>query len=308
MPGHTKKKREAGKIGPGGESPKGGKPKTGKDIMDKAKKITPLDPNAQNKMPKGKKESKGKAKDQKEKKIPGKMKALPKYGKMPIKKHKQGHGDGKKKESGSERRLREAGGITPEMKEKYKKYKEAGGTMTIAEARRINFRTKEQTKKVMAEERARQAEENKRKAKKVRKERMSEDGGLVFKETDAVINPNVRRREKEREMKEKKALPKHSKVKPALYQQKINKKPALYQQKINKQPALYAMKPKIDGMPKFTYAAMEAKKAGKKSFEYAGKTFPVKKGTYGSDNKALYKSKMPAMYKLGVKGLNALDK
>ena len=286
MPGHTKKKKEAGKIGPGGESPKGGKPKTGKDIMDKAKKITPLDPNAQNKMPKGKKESKGKAKDQKEKKIPGKMKALPKYGKMPIKKHKQGHGDGKKKESGSERRLREAGGITPEMKEKYKKYKEAGGTLTIAEARRINFRTKEQSKKVMAEERARQAAENRRKAKEIRKERMTEDGGLVFKETDAVINPNVRRREKEREMKEKRALPKHSKVKPALYQ----------------------MKPKVDGMPKFTYAAMEAKKAGKKSFEYAGKTFPVKKGTYGSSNKALYKSKMPAMYKLGVKALNRLDK
>jgi len=286
MPGHTKKKKEAGKIGPGGESPKGGKLKTGKDIMDKAKKITPLDPNAQNKMPKGKKESKGKAKDQKEKKIPGKMKALPKYGKMPIKKHKQGHGDGKKKESGSERRLREAGGITPEMKEKYKKYKEAGGTLTIAEARRINFRTKEQSKKVMAEERARQAAENRRKAKEIRKERMTEDGGLVFKETDAVINPNVRRREKEREMKEKRALPKHSKVKPALYQ----------------------MKPKVDGMPKFTYAAMEAKKAGKKSFEYAGKTFPVKKGTYGSSNKALYKSKMPAMYKLGVKALNRLDK
>tara|TARA_Y100000768_G_scaffold109991_1_gene80848 strand:+ start:859 stop:1758 length:900 start_codon:yes stop_codon:yes gene_type:complete len=73
-------------------------------------------------------------------------------------------------------------------------------------------------------------------------------------------------------------------------------------------PALFAMKPKMDGMPKFSYAAMEAKKAGKKSFEYAGKTFPVKKGTYGSANKALYKAKMPAMYKLGVKGLNALDK
>ena len=78
MPGHTKKKKEAGKMGPGGESPKGGKPETGKDIMDKAKKITPLDPDAQKKMPKGKQESKGKAKDQKRKEIPGKMKAIPK--------------------------------------------------------------------------------------------------------------------------------------------------------------------------------------------------------------------------------------
>ena len=36
MPGHTKKKKEAGKMGPGGENPKGGKPKTGQDVMNKA--------------------------------------------------------------------------------------------------------------------------------------------------------------------------------------------------------------------------------------------------------------------------------
>ena len=50
MPGHKNKKKEAGKMGPGGESPKKGKPETGKDIMDKAKKVTPLDPDAQKKM------------------------------------------------------------------------------------------------------------------------------------------------------------------------------------------------------------------------------------------------------------------
>ena len=61
MPGHKNKKKEAGKMGPGGESPKGGKPETGKDIMDKAEKATPLDPNSQKPMPKGKKSSKGKA-------------------------------------------------------------------------------------------------------------------------------------------------------------------------------------------------------------------------------------------------------
>ena len=78
MPGHTKKKKEAGKMGPGGENPKGGKPETGQDVMNKAEKATPLDPNAQKSMPKGKKSSKGKAKDQKQKEIPGKMKAIPK--------------------------------------------------------------------------------------------------------------------------------------------------------------------------------------------------------------------------------------
>ena len=68
------------------------------------------------------------------------------------------------------------------------------------------------------------------------------------------------------------------------------------------------MKLKDQALGKFSYAAIQAKKAGKKSFEYAGKTFPVKKGTYGNTNKALYKAKMPAMYKLGVKALNKLDK
>jgi len=208
-----------------------------------------------------------------------KMKALPKYGKMPIKKHTKGH-------TKSEKELKEAGGVTAEMEAKYKKYKEAGGKLPISQARKINFKTPEQSAKRLKEMAADKKAKNIEAGKKMVKERMSEDGGLVFKETDAVINPNVRRREKEREMKEEKVLPKHSKVKPALYQ----------------------MKPKMDGMPKFTYAAMQAKKAGKKSFEYAGKTFPVKKGTYGSTNKALYKAKMPAMYKLGVKGLNALDK
>ena len=98
---------------------------------------------------------------------------------------------------------------------------------------------------------------------------------------------------------ETEATPTAQKIKP-----KDPKRPLTKHSK----PALFQMKPKMDGMPKFSYAAMEAKKAGKKSFEYAGKTFPVKKGTYGSANKALYKAKMPAMYKLGVKGLNALDK
>ena len=71
---------------------------------------------------------------------------------------------------------------------------------------------------------------------------------------------------------------------------------------------MFNMKPKDQALGKFSYAAIQAKKAGKKSFEYAGKTFPVKKGTYGNTNKALYKAKMPAMYKLGVKALNKLDK
>ena len=71
---------------------------------------------------------------------------------------------------------------------------------------------------------------------------------------------------------------------------------------------MFNMTPKDKALGKFSYVAREAKKAGKKSFEYAGQTFPVKKGTYGSSNKALYKSKMPAMYKLGVKALNRLDK
>ena len=78
MPGHTKKKKEAGKMGPGGENPKGGKPETAQDVMNKAEKATPLDPNAQKQMKKAPKGGKGKAKDQKEKEIPGKMKAVPK--------------------------------------------------------------------------------------------------------------------------------------------------------------------------------------------------------------------------------------
>ena len=45
MPGHKNKKKEAGKIGPGGKNPKGGKPETGQDVMNKAEKATPLDPN-----------------------------------------------------------------------------------------------------------------------------------------------------------------------------------------------------------------------------------------------------------------------
>lgn len=78
MPGHKNKKKEAGKMGPGGENPKGGKPETGQDIMNKAEKATPLDPNAQKQMKKAEKSGKGKAKDQKKKEIPGKMKAVPK--------------------------------------------------------------------------------------------------------------------------------------------------------------------------------------------------------------------------------------
>ena len=78
MPGHKNKKKEAGKMGPGGKSPKGGKPETGQDVMNKAEKATPLDPNAQKQMKKAPKGGKGKAKDQKEKEIPGKMKAVPK--------------------------------------------------------------------------------------------------------------------------------------------------------------------------------------------------------------------------------------
>ena len=78
MPGHTKKKKEAGKIGPGGENPKGGKPETAQDVMNKAEKATPLDPNAQKQMEKSSSSGKGPAKNQKEKKIPGKMKAVPK--------------------------------------------------------------------------------------------------------------------------------------------------------------------------------------------------------------------------------------
>ena len=78
MPGHKDKKKEAGKMGPGGESPKGGKPETGQDVMNKAEKATPLDPNAQKQMKKAPKVGKGKAKDQKTKEIPGKMKAVPK--------------------------------------------------------------------------------------------------------------------------------------------------------------------------------------------------------------------------------------
>ena len=76
MPGHKNKKKEAGKMGPGGENPKGGKPKTGQDVMNKAEKATPLDPNAQKQMKKAEKGGKGKAKDQKKKEIPGKMKAV----------------------------------------------------------------------------------------------------------------------------------------------------------------------------------------------------------------------------------------
>ena len=71
----------------------------------------------------------------------------------------------------------------------------------------------------------------------------------------------------------------------------------------------FSMTPKDHALGKFSYAAIQAKKAGKKSFEYAGKTFPVKKGSmYGSSNKAIYKAKMPAIFKMGVKGLNKLDK
>ena len=92
MPGHKNKKKEAGKMGPGGESPKGGKPETGKDIMNKAEKATPLDPNSQKPMPKGKKSSKGKAKDQKTKEIPGKMKAVPKKKPGMYKKHMKAEG------------------------------------------------------------------------------------------------------------------------------------------------------------------------------------------------------------------------
>ena len=92
MPAHKNKKKEAGKMGPGGESPKGGKPETGKDIMDKAEKATPLDPNSQKPMPKGKKSSKGKAKDQKTKEIPGKMKAVPKKKPGMYKKHMKAEG------------------------------------------------------------------------------------------------------------------------------------------------------------------------------------------------------------------------
>ena len=71
---------------------------------------------------------------------------------------------------------------------------------------------------------------------------------------------------------------------------------------------MFNMKPKDQALGKFSYAAIQAKKAGKKFFEYAGKTFPVQKGTYGNTNKALYKAKMPAMYKLVVKAHNKLDK
>ena len=80
MPGHKNKKKEAGKMGPGGESPKGGKPETGQNVMNKAEKATPLDPNAQKQMKKAPKSSKGKAKDQYIKDESGKMKkgALPK--------------------------------------------------------------------------------------------------------------------------------------------------------------------------------------------------------------------------------------
>ena len=71
----------------------------------------------------------------------------------------------------------------------------------------------------------------------------------------------------------------------------------------------FSMTPKDHALGKFSYAAIQAKKAGQKSFEYAGKTFPVKKGSmYGSSNKAIYKAKMPAIFKMGVKGLNKLDK
>ena len=60
--------------------------------MNKAEKATPLDPNSQKPMPKGKKSSKGKAKDQKTKEIPGKMKAVPKKKPGMYKKHMKAEG------------------------------------------------------------------------------------------------------------------------------------------------------------------------------------------------------------------------
>jgi len=79
MSKHTKKKpsKDYKVVGPGGESPSGGKPERGQDVLNKAKKATPLDPNAQKQMKKAEKGGKGKAKDQKIKKIPGKMGSSP---------------------------------------------------------------------------------------------------------------------------------------------------------------------------------------------------------------------------------------
>lgn len=104
MPGHKNKKKEAGKMGPGGESPKGGKPETGQDVMNKAEKATPLDPNAQKQMKKAEKGGKGKAKDQKKKEIPGKMKAVPKYDKKNLVKDKSGNVVGMMDDKGKQKR------------------------------------------------------------------------------------------------------------------------------------------------------------------------------------------------------------